>query len=363
MEPLKEMFNKNFYESFAYEFSKADKNFNAKKFLKDVTGNIEHLSLNQRMRNTSIVLKNHLPVDFKKAVQVMEKVIPYTGRGYTNLVFPDFVSLYGQEHFDLSLEALKYFTKFGSSEFAIREFLKHDFKRTIKVMYTWAGDKDHHVRRLSSEGSRPRLPWSFKLDDVIKDPSLTKPILEALNQDEELYVRKSVANHLNDISKENPDYMLALVNSWDKKNPHTAWIIKHASRSLIKKGHAGSLSVFDFEKNAKVRIENFKLSKAKIKLGESLFFEFDIVSEKPKDQKLVVDYVIHYRKKSGELSPKVFKLKELVLKPKQKITVSKKQVFKDFTTRKHFMGKHKVEIQVNGKIMDKKDFNLEAVLL
>lgn len=358
MEALKEMFNKNFYETFAAEFGKADKNFNVKKFLEDVTGNMEDLSLNQRMRNTSVVLKNYLPDDFKRSIKIMEKVIPHTKRGYTNLVFPDFVGLYGHAHFDLSLEALKYFTTFGSSEFAIREFLKRDFMRTIKVMYTWAEDKDYQVRRLSSEGSRPRLPWSFKLDDVIKNPSLTKPILETLKQDEELYVRKSVANHLNDISKENPDYMLALMNSWDKKNPHTAWIIKHASRSLIKKGHAGSLSVFDFEKNAKVRIENFKLNKTKIKLGESFLFEFDIVSEKPKDQKLVIDYVIHYRKKSGELSPKVFKLKEVVLIAKQKITVSKKQVFKDFTTRKHFMGKHEIEIQVNGKILDRQTFHL-----
>lgn len=356
MEPLKEMFNLAFYESFAKEFSNADKNFNPEKFLKEVTENMADLSLNQRMRRTSEALKLNLPSDFQKSMRIMEKVIPNTRRGYTNLVFPDFVGLYGHDHFDISMEALKFFTKFGSSEFAIREFLKRDFNKTIKVMQIWAKDKDHHVRRLSSEGSRPRLPWSFKLDEVIKNPSVTKSILEALKTDDELYVRKSVANHLNDITKENPDYMLDLINSWDKKHTSTAWIIKHASRSLIKKGHAGSLSVFDFEKNVKVRIENFKLDKAKIKLGESLKFEFDLISEKTKNQKLVVDYIIHYRKKSGALSAKVFKLKEIDLKAKEIIHISKSQTFKDFTTRKHFAGLHELDIQVNGKVIDKKNF-------
>ena len=358
MEPLKEMFNRPFYDRFASEFARADKNFNKKKFLEEVTRNMEDLSLNQRMRRTSEILRHTLPSDYKKAIRMMEEVIPHTLRGYTNLVFPDFVGLYGHDHFDLSMEALKLFTKFGSSEFAIREFLKRDFNKTIKVMHSWARDKDYHVRRLSSEGSRPRLPWSFKLDEVIKNPALTRSILEDLKTDTELYVRKSVANHLNDISKENADYMLGVMNSWDKKHPHTAWIIKHASRSLIKKGHAGSLSVFDFEKNVKIKIDRFKLNKTKLKLGERLTFDFDLVSEKAKPQKLVVDYIIHYRKKSGELSPKVFKLKELQLDGKQKVHISKSQVFKDFTTRKHFAGMHELEIQVNGKQMDKRSFTL-----
>jgi 3-methyladenine DNA glycosylase AlkC len=356
MEPLKEMFNENFYKNFAKEFSKVYKQFDSKKFVKEVTTSISDLSLNQRMRKTSEVLKHHLPSDYKKAVEIMKKVIPSTKGGYTNLVFPDFVGVYGHDDFESSMEALKYFTKFGSSEFAIREFLKRDFKKTIQVMQKWSVDENYHVRRLSSEGSRPRLPWSFKLDEVIKNPSSTKIILQNLKADEELYVRKSVANHLNDVTKENADYMLDLVNSWDKKNTHTAWIIKHASRSLIKKGHAGSLSVFDFEKNVKISAKNFKLNKRKIKLGERLTFEFDLVSEKNSSQKLVVDYIIHYRKKSGELSPKVFKLKEIDLRAKETVSISKSQVFKDFTTRKHFAGKHEVEIQVNGKGYGKLEF-------
>lgn len=354
------MFNKKFYEQLAREFNKVEKSFSISSFVNDVTKNLRQLSLNERMRNTSIVLKDHLPEDYEKTIELMKKVIPNIDRGYTSLVFPDFVGLHGQGDFETSIEALKYFTSFGSSEFAIRTFLKKDFNKTINVMTMWAKDKNHHIRRLASEGSRPRLPWSFKIDEVIKTPESTREILEILNTDTELYVKKSVANHLNDISKDNPDYMLRLINKWDKKNAHTSWIIKHASRTLIKKGDARSLAVFDFEKNPKIDIKNFRILTPKIRLGEKLKFIFDIASQKNKTQKLVIDYIIHYQKKSGALSAKVFKLKEVDLNPKQKINISKEQLIKDFSTRKHHKGKHVLEIMVNGKKMKRGEFILSV---
>ncbi len=355
---LKELFNKKFYQHFAEEFHKIDKNFHPDKFVKEVTKNSEQLSLNQRMRITSVVLKKHLPSDYKKSTELLFKIIPNLERGYTSLVLPDFVGLYGQQNFDISMEALKYFTQFGSSEFAIREFLKRDFNRTIKVMNKWATDTNYHVRRLASEGSRPRLPWSFKLKDVIDNPKCTQSILEKLKTDKELYVKKSVANHLNDISKDNAEWMFQLLSSWDKTNENTLWIVKHASRTLIKKGNAKTLSLFDFEKNVKINLHNFKLNKSKLKLGESLYFEFDITSEKLKSQKLVIDFAVHYFKKSGDLSPKVFKLKELELKPNQTVHIVKSHRFQNFTTRKHYSGQHIIEILVNGKSFYKKQFEL-----
>ena len=358
MDPLKEMFNKQYFQHLTEQILKNYKGFNRVKFLDKVNFSLDELSLNQRMRRASIVLKEFLPNDYKKSIELLSETIKTTKPGYTNLLFPDFVSQFGHHDFDTSMAALKHFTKYGSSEFAIREFLKRDFDKTIKIMYKWSEDDNHHVRRLSSEGSRPRLPWSFKLDEVIKSPKITQPILSNLKVDNELYVRKSVANHLNDITKENAEYMLSLINTWDKTNPHTAWIIKHASRTLIKKGHAGSLSVFDFEKNPKIKVGSLKLNTKKLKLGDSLEFSFDIVSEKSKSQKLVIDYVIHYCKKSGELSPKVFKLKELELNSKASEHIKKKQVFKDFTTRKHFAGKHLLQIQVNGKQLAQSSFEL-----
>lgn len=358
MEPLKEMFNREFYQHFSDVFANSDENFDAKAFVNDVTGNLDELSLNERLRNTAVVLRRHLPKDFKKAVNVLYKAAPGLRRGYTALVLPDFIALYGKEHFHLSMEALRDFTVLGSSEFAIRVFLKSDLEQTLKVMNAWAESKDHHVRRLASEGSRPRLPWSFKLEEIIKSPSLTTSILEKLKADETPYVRKSVANHLNDISKDNTAYMLQLLKSWDNTHPHTSWIIKHASRTLIKKGDQESLSLFNFEQDVKVDMNDFKLNTHQVKLGEELYFSFELSSLKDTTQKLVVDYGVHYVKSSGEQSKKVFKLKEIMLLPNQTVKVSKKQLFKDLTTRKHYAGKHIIEIMVNGKVLGNKEFEL-----
>lgn len=359
MEPLKEMFNKEFYERLAIEFEKVY-SFNTQSFVKEVTQHLNALSLNQRMRNTSMVLAKYLPDDFKKSIQIMMEVIPNLGTGYTTMIFPDYVSLFGIPHFDASMEALKYFTSFGSSEFAIREFLRHNFSRTIRKMYEWSEDENKHVRRLASEGSRPRLPWSFKLEEVIKDPSVTAPILQNLKADPELYVRKSVANHLNDLSKDSPGYVLDTLKTWDKTHPHTAWIIKRGCRTLIKKGDKRSFILFDCTENAKVTVETFKIRQTTIRLNESLSFELRLSSKSKKAQKLIIDYCIYYRKKSKELSPKVFKLKEIELYPGEHFDIIRKQLFKDFTTRKHYGGKHLLELIINGKTMAKKEFILKV---
>lgn len=357
MTPLKEMFGRKWYALLAKQLSTEIGGFPDKKFLNACLAGNETRELNDRMRHTSTVLKNFLPVEFPVAVGLLKKIVPHLPRGYTNLVFPDFVGQYGIEHFEVSMDALRYFTGFGSSEFAIRQFLRHDFDRTIRLMYGWAKSPDHHVRRLASEGSRPALPWSFRLERVIKDPSVTAPILQALKSDEELYVRKSVANHLNDISKFDPDYMLRLVNGWSKDDPRTAWVIRHASRTLIKKGHAGSLAALSFEKDAKITLSDLRVNPSNLKIGGNLEISFTLESEKKRPQKLAVDYRVHYKKKNGT-SIKTFKLRELDLGACEKRAFSKIQRFTDFSTRVHHPGRHLVEIQVNGKILASRSFIL-----
>lgn len=352
-------FNTAYYKKLAAEIRKVYPKFSADGFIKDATLNLATLELNGRMRQTSITLRKHLPEDYKEALDILFAVIPQIDGGYANLVFPDFVGLYGHDDFDASMAALKLFTQFGSSEFAIREFLRRDFAKTIAVMKKWAVDENHHVRRLASEGSRPRLPWSFKLDAVVKDPSLTLPILERLKSDDELYVRKSVANHLNDFSKDHAEWLTHTVKNWDFSHEHTAWIVKHACRTLIKKGHPAALALFAFEKNTKVKVKKLRLEKNAIKIGGVLKFAFDVVSEKNKPQKLAIDFTVYYRKKSGELSPKVFKLKEATLGPGQTFSLSKSQRMQNFTTRQHYPGKHKLVITVNGMQLAEKSFELK----
>jgi 3-methyladenine DNA glycosylase AlkC len=360
MEPLKEMFGRMFYMQLADAIKQVYRPFPSDKFMTGVLEPLATLSLNERMRNTSVVMKQYLPADYKASVGILKDVVPMLPRGYTSLTFPDFVSQYGTHDFKTSIEALRYFTRFGSSEFAIRTFLKLDFDRTIRVMYGWSEDENEHVRRLSSEGSRPRLPWSFKLDAVIHNPKVTQPILENLKMDDSLYVRKSVANHLNDISKDSPDYVLRLIKGWDKSHPHTTWIVKRGCRSLFKQGDKKSLQAFNYTKDVQVAVKKFALSPAEVAIGDSIRFGFDLVSNKKAAQRLMVDYRIHYAKKSGALLPKVFKLKDVVLQPGETISILKKQSFQDFTTRKHFPGQHKLEILVNGEVV--KRVSLQVVL-
>ena len=353
MEPLKELFNKTFYQKLAEEFQKEDSNFNSKKFVAEVTNNLSALELNQRMRNTSVVLKNHLPADYKKSVEIMKKVIPNMNGGYTNLLFPDFVGLYGKDDLEFSLDALKYFTSYGSSEFAVREFLKHDFEKTIKTMKTWAKDKNHHVRRLASEGCRPRLPWSFKLDRVIENPKLTLPILEILKADDELYVRKSVANHLNDFSKEHPKLILELVKNWIGKSDHTDWILKHGSRTLLKRGDVKVLGHFGIIHNSAIECSNFKILLPKIKVGDYLNYSFALKNKSNKTIKLRIEYAMYFKVAGNNLDSyrgkKVFKISEREIEKKETLSFKCRHSFKLISTRNYYPGIQKIALIINGK--------------
>jgi 3-methyladenine DNA glycosylase AlkC len=355
---LKEMFNAARFRQIAGLLAEAYPPFDQKRFLAIATKDLDGLTLIQRMRRMTEATRATLPQDYLKALAMLKRVAPKMPSGFVGITLPDFVGLYGHDHFDESMAALKFFTPYSSSEFAIREFLKRDLPRTLAVMERWSEDEDEHVRRLASEGSRPRLPWSFRLDALVIDPSPAASILENLRADPSLYVRKSVANHLNDISKDHPDWMLAKLKSWDLAHPHTQWIAKRAARTLIKAGHQPALGLFNFGGKPAVRLTDFKVTPARLILGQVLEFSFSLTSTSRQTQSLAVDYVIHYVKASGGTSAKVFKLRELTLAAGESQFISKRQTIRNFTTRKHHAGRHRVEIQINGRILAQGSFVL-----
>ena len=359
-EALKEMFNAAYYRQLADAVHSVLPRFDRSAFLRDVSKDLAQRELNARLRQTSVSLQRHLPKAFPAAVEVLREVAPRMPKGYTALVYPDFVGLYGLDTPATSLEALHYFTSFGSSEFAVREFIRRDVKGTLKVMRRWAVDPNEHVRRLASEGSRPRLPWSFRLDAMVKDPRLTAPILHALRTDPAFYVRKSVANHLNDVAKDHPEHMLDVLYAWTVEHPHTAWIAKHACRNLIKQGHPRALALFAFERNTAVRASPLRLRSTHLRLGDVLELSVTLTSAADRAQKLVVDYRIHYRKADGRSSAKVFKWKEPILQAGEAITLTKRQRIQDLSTRKHHAGDHRVELLVNGEVEASAHFDLSV---
>ena len=333
--------------------------FDRKRFVTATLRGLEPLSVLQRLRHVTENLHAGLPSEYAVALDVLRKLAPRLNSAFVAMVLSDYVALYGLSDFKRSMAALKDFTGYGSSEFAVRPFLKADQARTLREMVKWAGDADEHVRRLASEGCRPRLPWSFQLEALRRDPSPVLPILERLKADPSLYVRTSVANHLNDITKDHPDWVLDLVGSWPKDNGRTNWIVRHGLRSLIKQGHRRALAAIGADGTPALEVVKLQVLPTKVTRGDSITLSLTLVSCAASAQRLAVDYAVHYVKRGGVATPKVFKLKLLTLEPAGRIDLSRSQVIRDFTTRTHYAGRHEIEVFINGVAMGRTAFELE----
>jgi 3-methyladenine DNA glycosylase AlkC len=261
---------------------------------------------------------------------------------------------------ELSLATLKELTKAMSAEFAIRPFLLKHRDLSLKTLAEWAADENVHVRRLASEGTRPRLPWGQRLPDFQRNPEACVGLLRQLKLDPEIYVRKSVANHLNDFSKDHPDWLVKELASWQKEFPKNAgvqWIIRHACRGLIKAGHPGALALIGI-KAAKIMDPALKLKPAVLQMGRSLEIRFSARAERK--ESWLIDYAIHHRKSNGGMKPKVFKWTRRNMAAGEKLEIGKAHRFMPISTRKYYAGKHEVEIFVNGKSVARKAFILKA---
>jgi 3-methyladenine DNA glycosylase AlkC len=355
---LKEIFNRERLRHIAEQTLAVYPAFDSKAFMARAAKDLEGLSLMQRLNRVSQSLHAGLPQDYPAALDILFQLAPRLNSGFVTLILPEYVALYGQHDFQRSMQALKLFTAFGSSEFAVRHFLRNDLNQGLALMHAWSLDDDPHVRRLASEGCRPRLPWSFRLEKLVADPSPVLEILDNLKADDSLYVRKSVANHLNDITKDNPDWVLDQIEAWPLDNPHTAWIACHALRSLIKKGDPRALTIMGAGEKAQVRIDGLSVTPNAIHLGERISLSFTLTSTADTHQRLIIDYAIHYVKKSGGTSAKVFKLKTLELAAGQSVTITREQQIRNFTTRVHYAGRHEVDVLINGQCLGRSVFDL-----
>lgn len=355
---LKEIFNRERFEHIAKEAAAVSPAFEGARFVALATANLDGLSIMQRLRQGAIALHEALPLPYEDALTVLHDLAPRIGHAFASIILPEYVALHGREHFGPSMDALAFLTRFGSSEFAVRHFLQRDLHGTLAVMRGWAEDENEHVRRLASEGSRPRLPWSFQLKALVADPSPTLPILEALKADGSLYVRKSVANHLNDIGKDHPDLLIETVAGWDRGDKDTAWIVKRALRTLIKQGEPRALALVGTTGKPQVRVEAFSVAPRQVQLGAHVTITAEIVSTADEPQHLVADYAVHYVKKNGGPSRKVFKLKQFDLPAGGRVHLSIRRAMRDFTTRRHNAGHHRVELMLNGEVLAEGGFDL-----
>ncbi|MCC0664626.1 DNA alkylation repair protein [Clostridioides sp. ZZV15-6597] len=355
---LKNMFNYESLHEIASTIQSVYTEFKIDEFLKSILDETwNDLGLKGRCRKISISLGEYLPVEYAEALDILEKAV--SGFSFA-FFFPDFVEVYGQNetNWDLSISALERNTEYWSSEFAVRAFIIKDEKRMMAQMFAWSKHKNEHVRRLASEGCRPQLPWSQALTEFKKDSTPILPILEQLKTDSSLYVRKSVANNLNDISKTHPDLVANLAKDWYGVNEYTNWIVKHGCRTLQKKGNRDVLAIFGYNDIASIDIQDFDLDTTTVSMGGDITFSFSILTKET--TKVRLEYGIDYVKSNGKRKRKIFKISEVLLKENQKKFYEKKHSFADVSVRKHYSDIHSIVLIINGIERDKLDFELNV---
>ncbi len=365
MELLKNVYNHSFFETFLTVLEQVKPTIDKKLFLEHIFVDAwDSYELKQRMHHIANVLQQFLASDFLTALDEIKQLVPILIQnnikgGYAYLFLPDFVEAYGLEHLTESVTSFELITTFVSCEFAIRPFIKKNTQYVMAKMTEWSFHSNVHVRRLASEGCRPRLPWAMALPDFKKDPKQVLIILENLRNDSELYVRKSVANNLNDISKDHPKTLIDFTKKYYGETDHTNWILKHANRNLLKQGEPKILAVFGYGNSEQIDVQNFTIDKKTIYLGDNLIFNFDVINNSKNDLRIRLEYAVYYVKNNGTLSKKVFQIGEKNVTAHSRLAVEKKQHFKPISTRKYYSGLHKISITANGKEFDTLEFNLK----
>ena len=357
-EPLIKQYGADVPQAIARMIAAVYPAFDSAGFVAEVLDGFEGLALMARGQHIARALRRFLPDDFEEALAIlMASVDQPHGRdprltlgSFLYLPHTRFVANYGLDHFEASMAAQHALTQRFSAEFSIRPFLEQHTQATLARFRIWATDPSEHVRRLVSEGSRPRLPWAPRLRQFQADPTPVLALLELLKDDPALYVRRSVANNLNDIGKDHPELLTRTTQAWlQDASPERAWIVNHALRSAVKRGEAGALTVLGFGQAAQLAVGQVQISPGQAVMGGAVQISFALTNTQNQSQRVLVDLAVHYVKANGQTRAKVFKLTTLELAPGQTVQLSKKLSLAEMTTRKHYPGRHPVEVLLNGQ--------------
>ena len=363
------LFNKTKVEQIAREMHRVHPSFKKNEFVLGVMNKFPELELKARISWIAECLKKYLPVDYKQAVSILVKALPAPNNpdlsdndfgDFIYAPYAEYIAKNGctKKYLQFSLNTLYEITQRFSAEDAIRYFINAFPLETLKVLLVWTKDSHYHVRRLCSEGTRPKLPWSQKINITITAPL---PILDNLFSDKTRFVTRSVANHINDISKIDAALALETIATWQKsgkqKPQEMDYIIRHSLRTLIKQGNPTAMKLLGFRHDPRVSLSKFRVPK-QVKMNTALEFSFTIKAHEDTD--VIIDYILYFQNKSGKLnSKKVFKLTRLALKGNKSVIVSKRHMLRErMTTRTLYPGKHEIEIQINGSRLTKEYFLL-----
>jgi 3-methyladenine DNA glycosylase AlkC len=351
----KDFLSKKAVAEFARQIAEVYSPFKNEKYVEAVLSDgFLSLELKQRIDKLAETLKEFLPDNYDKAVQILIATAPRV-KMFENWALTAYVQKFGLDDFETSVMALEELTKHGTCEFAIRPYMNQYTDKMIPILKLWTKSKNEHVRRLAAEGSRPRGVWTAHIESFKKNPRPVIEILESLKADDSLYVRKAVANNLNDISKEHPELVIEVAGMWLKSNhEHTNWIIKRALRTLVKKGDPKALKLLGVNHKSAVEVTSFVIKPSRIKVGDMVSLHLELKSTSKSKQKLVVDYNVHYVKGRGSITTRTFKWAEKTIALKEKISLVKQHSFRNLSTRTHYPGEHVIEVLVNGKAAARK---------
>lgn len=361
---IKDIYSVDFYEKLGQAVAEVHPDFDKPKFIDTIyEGNFAQKEWKERMKHTTVVLHQFMPQNFTEAVCLIDKIIEnlkknrFTEGNLAFIFFADYIEMYGLDDFKISVKAFVSITQFISCEFAVRPFILKYKEKMIDEMVKWSLHESHHVRRLASEGSRPRLPWAMAIPFLKKDPASILPILENLKNDPSDYVRRSVANNLNDIAKDNTQLVLEIAGKWKGHSKETDAIIKHGCRTLLKQGHPEILNHYGLE-STNIELSYFKIKTPVVKIGDDLQFQFYLNNKNTEAKTIRLEYAVHYKKSKGHLAKKVFKISEKIYQPNQLIKVNRNQSFKIITTRVFHTGVHQLSIIINGTESETLEFEL-----
>ena len=371
MEPFKSLLNPALVRAAAERLHAVWPAFDKTQFVRRANRGLEALELKARAMQIADALEATLPEDFNAACNVIEASLappvepgdepPADAIGLRGwIVWPlgEFVARRGLQHPERSFAALHALTQRSSAEFAIRPFIVEHPALAFATLRRWACDPSPHVRRLASEGSRPRLPWGLQLRSLVADPTPTLPLLAALQDDPSEYVRRSVANHLNDIAKDHPSLVVAWVREHlPSASPQRRTLLRHASRTLIKRGDAAMLALWGastpFAGTARLA-----LSPRRVRVGDSLAMRLTLHSAVKQPQALLIDYAVHHVKAHGGTSAKVFKGWGITLAAGQSRTLERSHSMRAVTTRRYHAGRHAIDVRINGQVVARAEFSL-----
>jgi 3-methyladenine DNA glycosylase AlkC len=364
MEPLKEHFSLRYVERLRERVIQCLAVADASVFTRITADELNALELKARvtlLANTLVQTINAPSPEilFDHIVRLVQAEPRW--QGFDIWPFATVLELHAQGAPAAALLAQKAVTPWFTCEFAVRPLLKEQPEFVLNQFQEWAHDPDEHVRRWTSEGSRARLPWGGNFDALLQNPTLTRDILETLRNDASDYVRRSVANHLNDLTREHAGYVLDVAETWmQNPGPRTAATLRHALRNLIKAGHPRALALFGSHKPelAHVRLE---MSASEARVGDSIHWKLYV--ETPpgvQTQRLIIDYALWHRKASGGLSPKVFKGTVINLAPARSTVFHKKHSLRPITTRNYYTGQHELHVMINGQTVARGEFMLHA---